>query len=72
MSVDLHTISQATLHFLPMVDSVPAHRKALQRLSIWAIARADRQQAMLVWTGMADRVTLVSKTWPVWVSRQDF
>jgi len=55
-----------------MVVSAPAQMKARRRLSIWPIAHWERQQAMLRWTGMAESVTLVSKTRPALVSNPDF
>ena len=48
----LHTIGQATLHFPATTVEVPAQRNARRRLSIWSMAHADKQQAMLVCTGM--------------------
>ena len=36
------------------------------------MAPAEKQHAMLRWTGMADNVTLVSSTRPAWVRRHDF
>jgi len=51
-SFGLHMIGQATLHLPPATVEVPAHRKARRRLSIWSMAHADKQQAMLVCTGV--------------------
>lgn len=40
--VGLQTVGQATLHFPPIVDSVPAQRNARRRLSIWPIPHVNR------------------------------
>ena len=49
------------------VVAVADQRNAWRRLSIWSRAQLDKQHAILMWIGIADRVTSVSKTRPACV-----
>jgi hypothetical protein len=62
--VGLQTVVHATLQLPPDVESLPAQRNARRRLSIWPIAQEEKQQAMLIWIGIANNVTLISRTRP--------
>jgi hypothetical protein len=69
--VGRQTVVQATLHLRSIVDSAPDQMNARRRLSIWQIAHCERQHVMLRCTGMAESVTLVSRTRPALVSKPD-
>ena len=70
--VGLQTLVQATLHFPPETVSELVQIMARRRLSIWDIAHSDRQQGMLMCTGIADRVTFVRSVRPACVRMPDF
>lgn len=65
-------MGQATLHFPPATESVPAQRKARLLLSISPIVQAERLQQMETCTGIAERVVCVSVALPAFVRRPAF
>ena len=58
------TVCEATLHFPPATSSVPAQRKARRRFVDVSESLGGEAEAMEMWTGMAERVTLVSVARP--------
>ena len=71
-SLGRHTTGHATLHCSPMTWSLPDQRKARRRLSICPTAQGDKQTAMDMCVGMAERVTAVRVALPAKLSRLPF
>jgi hypothetical protein len=59
---DLYTVSQATLHCPLETESEPDQIYILHNLSMLSIAHEERHSAMDVWTGIAERVALTSRS----------